>query len=267
MDETVLHVIWECSWVIKVWRQTFLRDVCKVWREKDMFGLFLHVLTVAREKEVEWFGVIAWHLWQERNRKVHGGQALAVKGFISKIVAWWEAFEKVCCKEEEHSNQGRKTQHHNVDGMRGREVAWRRPEQGIVKLNIDGALDHQNGVVGTGAICRNENGDCLCVLATPGTNFLSPLSCEFLALVNRLHFCIQVGFARVEVESDLQEVIAALDSSQEDLSVDGALVKEAKLLMGCFESCRWTYAPREANKAAHTVARKALELEFPTYWW
>ncbi|KAL6194003.1 hypothetical protein ACLB2K_035087 [Fragaria x ananassa] len=99
-------------------------------------------------------------------------------------------------------------------------------------------LDHQNGVFGTGAICKNENGDCLGVLAAPRTSFLSPHSCEFLALVNILHFCTQAGFARVEVESDSQQVIVALDSSQENLSVDGALVKEANFLMRCFESCR-----------------------------
>ncbi|KAL6191224.1 hypothetical protein ACLB2K_037615 [Fragaria x ananassa] len=91
-----------------------------------------------------------------------------------------------------------------LGGRRGREVAWRRLEHGVVKLNIDGVLDHQNGVFGIGAICKNENGDCLGVLAAPGTSFLSPHSCEFLALVNGLHFCTQSGFARVEVESDSQ---------------------------------------------------------------
>lgn len=44
---------------------------------------------------------------------------------------------------------------------------------GVVKLNVYGALDHQNGVFGTCAICRNENGDCLGVLlASPGIGFL-----------------------------------------------------------------------------------------------
>ena len=64
--------------------------------------------SIAKDKEVEWFGVIAWHLWQERNRKVHGGQALSVEGFNYKVVAWWEVLKKVHCKEEESSNQGRK---------------------------------------------------------------------------------------------------------------------------------------------------------------
>lgn len=65
--------------------------------------------------------------------------------------------------------------------------------QGIIKLNIDGALDTGKGVFGTVAVCLNEVGECLVVLAVPGIGFLSPQACQALALVHGLHFCIQLS--------------------------------------------------------------------------
>ncbi|PRQ35261.1 putative ribonuclease H-like domain-containing protein [Rosa chinensis] len=104
-------------------------------------------------------------------------------------------------------------------------------------MNIDGALQLDQGVYGTGAVCRNDIGDCVGVLAVPGVGYVSPQTCEFLALVNGLHFCIQAGFSLVEIEGDAQNVFLALDSTQEDLSMDGALVDEAKVLFKSISVC------------------------------
>ncbi|KAL6129775.1 hypothetical protein ACLB2K_073124 [Fragaria x ananassa] len=92
----------------------------------------------------------------------------------------------------------------------------------------------ENGKFGTGAIFRDENGKCLSVLASLG---------------------------------DAQIVFAALDSSLEDDSVDGALIEEAKFFISLFLSCTQGFVSRDGNIAAHTVARDAISYHFPTYWW
>ena len=69
---------------------------------------------------------------------------------------------------------------------------WRRPSTGVVKLNVDGALDGKAGTYGTGAVVRDEAGHCLGVLATPGVGFLCPQACEFIegdAQIS-MHLCI-----------------------------------------------------------------------------
>ncbi|XP_024164354.1 uncharacterized protein LOC112171394 [Rosa chinensis] len=123
------------------------------------------------------------------------------------------------------------------------------------------------GVFGTGAVCRDEEGACVGVLAAPGIGYLSLQTCEFLALINGLHFCLQAGFSHLEIEGDAQNIFTALNSPQEDFSPDGALVEEVKILLSHFQSCSWGYIPREDNKAAHCVARAGLSMLFPTYWW
>lgn len=128
-------------------------------------------------------------------------------------------------------------------------------------------MDVKNGKFGTGAIFRDENGKCLSVLASLGTGFLSPQACEILALVNGLHFCFHVGFTNIHIEGDAQIVFAALDSSLEDDSVDGALIEEAKFFISLFLSCTQGFVSRDGNIAAHSVARDAISYHFPTYWW
>ncbi|KAL6180327.1 hypothetical protein ACLB2K_046991 [Fragaria x ananassa] len=99
----------------------------------------------------------------------------------------------------------------------------------MVKLNIDGALDVTHGLLRTGAVCRDEYGTCLGVLAVPGD--------------------------------------AALDSTLDDYSAEGALIEEAKFYISCFQSCTWSFVLRKGNMAAHAVARQAISCPFPTYWW
>lgn len=60
--ETMLHALWDCHLVKKVWKQTFLNEVCTIWRERDFLDLFIHVASMAHGLELEWFGVIVWFL-------------------------------------------------------------------------------------------------------------------------------------------------------------------------------------------------------------
>ncbi|KAL6139895.1 hypothetical protein ACLB2K_058196 [Fragaria x ananassa] len=78
----------------------------------------------------------------------------------------------------------------------------------------------------------------------------------------------QAGVSNVVIEGDAQNVFAALDDTQEDFSFDGGILDEAKVLLRSFQVCSWGYVPRSCNKAAHrVVAREALAMPYPTYWW
>ncbi|KAL6194687.1 hypothetical protein ACLB2K_035765 [Fragaria x ananassa] len=146
-------------------------------------------------------------------------------------------------------------------------VRWIKPRGGVVKLNVDGALDVHNGVYGTGAVCKDENGSCLGVLAALGYGNLSPLAVEAMALVNGQHFCINAGFTRIEIEGDALSLFTPVDAALDDLSEVRTILDEANDLISHFDFCSWGFIPRSGNKAAHLVARTTLSLPFPTYWW
>ncbi|KAL6205053.1 hypothetical protein ACLB2K_022317 [Fragaria x ananassa] len=107
-------------------------------------------------------------------------------------------------------------------------VSWVKARSGVVKLNIDGVVDAKTGTYGTRAVCRDENGTCLGVLASS---------------------------------------VTGLDKSLEDFSEAGALMDEAKALISSFEVCSWGFVQSVCNRVAHEVAKLAISLPYPTYWY
>ncbi|KAL6218231.1 hypothetical protein ACLB2K_011446 [Fragaria x ananassa] len=180
---------------------------------------------VAVGKELEWFCVVAWHLWHDRNNCVHGKEVVSVDVLVRNVVSWWERLEGV---EERNTNPS--SANHSNNGVR-ETIRWSKPRSGFIKLNIDGAIDTHEGVFGTGAVCRNDQGHCLGVLAAPGTGYLSPHAVEVMALVHGLYFCRSAGFTHIEIEGDAMSVFAALDNSVDDFSNEGALLDEAKVIV------------------------------------
>ena len=51
-------------------------------------GLFMHVSTIAVNNELEWFAVVAWHLWFFRNKRVHGEVVGSETEVVQRIIAW-----------------------------------------------------------------------------------------------------------------------------------------------------------------------------------
>ncbi|KAL6216088.1 hypothetical protein ACLB2K_009315 [Fragaria x ananassa] len=141
--ESVLHVLWECSFAQKVWSRTFLSKVCKVWKENSFFDLFAHVGMVANGDDLEWFGVICWRLWQWRNDRVHGRFTGNVVAFFTAVECWWEVWRGSWKKDEKGLNSNES----NVN--KGVKERWRLPSPGRIKLNVDGGLDQKNGLFGT----------------------------------------------------------------------------------------------------------------------
>ncbi|XP_004301684.1 PREDICTED: uncharacterized protein LOC101304008 [Fragaria vesca subsp. vesca] len=143
------------------------------------------------------------------------------RNLVSIIVSWWEMFEG--------ENKKSIGVQRRDSGLRERgSASWSKPSVGVVKLNIDGALDVKRGIYGIGAVHHDENGICLGVLVVSGTGLLSLHVVEALALVHGLHFCAQIGFTHLEVEGDTLNVFAGLDEAIDDFSEVGAIMDEAR---------------------------------------
>ncbi|XP_062005722.1 uncharacterized protein LOC133722879 [Rosa rugosa] len=139
------------------------------------------------------------------------------------FLAEWDVYLRSCVGQEEKNELASRR---DVGSHVQQTIRWRCPRPGAIKLNVDRALKIGQGTFGTGAVCRDEARTCIGVLAVPGKGYLSPQTCEFLALINGLHF------SHLEIEGDAQNIFAALASNQEDLSSEGALVDEAKPIIG-----------------------------------
>lgn len=59
---------------------------------------------------------------------------------------------------------------------------WERPEEGVVKINVDAAVLKESNMVGTGAIGRGGNGEVLGISGKRHEGISSPRTSEALAI-------------------------------------------------------------------------------------
>ena len=79
-------------------------------------------------------------------------------------------------------------------------------------------------------------------------------------------FAKDMGFTRIILEGDALMLITKILQAQPSLSVIGNLVAAAKDLMKQFNWSKIQHVQREANEAAHCLAKNALSIEEDLYW-
>ncbi|KAF5468867.1 hypothetical protein F2P56_012979 [Juglans regia] len=94
-----------------------------------------------------------------------------------------------------------------------------------------------------------------------------PKAVELKAIFRDLQLCVSMGISRIQVESDCLLVVEALEQNTMDGSLLGLLYWEIKSLSSCFVDCSYVYVPREGNRAAHTLAQYAKNVDDIAMWW
>lgn len=84
---------------------------------------------------------------------------------------------------------------------------------------------------------------------------LNPMHMELIACIEGLKGALSLGFTKIVLEYDAQQVVWAIQGN--DFSpavVVGGLVHELKVLfIECFETFHVNYAPCECNRVAHEL--------------
>jgi hypothetical protein len=80
--------------------------------------------------------------------------------------------------------------------------AWQRPQQDVLKINVDGGFQRDDGVGIGGFIIRNHMGDSVLAGAVKVKPVRDALSAEAMACLFALESAEQVGISRIELEMD-----------------------------------------------------------------
>jgi ribonuclease HI len=99
---------------------------------------------------------------------------------------------------------------------------------------------------------------------------LDPTTAETVAVVQTLRFCKEIGFTKIYLEGDTKNTVDALLSSEANWSKSGHIIADAQLLLRR-HSCDFIYweikyVSREANFAAHNLAKLAAILGLERQW-
>ena len=104
---------------------------------------------------------------------------------------------------------------------------------------------------------RDENGNYVAAKNATIIGPLEPALAEGMCCKEALSWVKNLGFSKVIMESDAQQLIQALHKTDRDYSYFGALVDDCKILSKDLSECSFEFAKRSANCVAHVLARAA----------
>ncbi|GMN63226.1 hypothetical protein TIFTF001_032293 [Ficus carica] len=213
------HAIFDCPISQMVWKMSRFWKVIEN-RRAMPFADFLRIMSSEVSMEdlalVCW---LAWKLWCERNKVVHGGEVRDPQAIFDLSIASfgeWQALNKVSIQSQAVGSD-----------------VWSPPQPGYLKLNIDASVFPNSDRIGIGAAIHDDKGSILGAVAKSVEGSFSPFVVECLALREGLRFAKEIKCVNIEVETDAINVVSAVVDNRE-LSMKGQFWR---MLNSCLLNC------------------------------
>lgn len=204
---------------------------------------------------------ILWFIWMARNNMKHKSSEISFKG----VIIWINNYIRKAVKNgillEKHFT-GTKLEFISYGGElkqstgNWRCIFWKKSEEGVVKINVDGSFDERNIGGGVGGIFRNSHGDCLLYFSAPayGSNALhnEAITCLFALKIARLQ-----PLQRFLMETDSLLLIQQIVNKKSIPWYIHHLFRKIWKLSNHIQIC-FTHTYREANKVADFLARRGM---------
>uniref|UniRef100_A0A803PK25 RNase H type-1 domain-containing protein n=1 Tax=Cannabis sativa TaxID=3483 RepID=A0A803PK25_CANSA len=145
------------------------------------------------------------------------------------------------------------------DGRQKNKIAWMPPKGNLLKMNIDVAANFHDKILGIGAVVRNNKGEVIAAFSKRVQGCFRSDEMEAKALFHSLNWATQQQLLITHVETDALRVSSALNSPHGDVSCYSDLIVDVRCLLFSFPGVTVTYARRQANQAAHSLAKYALK--------
>ncbi|KAM1018883.1 hypothetical protein ACFX2C_040452 [Malus domestica] len=136
---------------------------------------------------------------------------------------------------------------------------WKKPTFGTIKINTDAAWCRSSLRAGVGWVGRDFAG-LLQFAGGSGTGLChSAAAAEASAIRCALLACIDHGYENVIIESDALVLIQMLKKeSTQDYSIE-CILGDIETLVQRLTTVTFSFAPRESNRAAHSVAKYVFQ--------
>ncbi|KAL6961204.1 hypothetical protein U1Q18_052490 [Sarracenia purpurea var. burkii] len=254
-EETIEHLLMSCKKTVELWTKANLRCLLKL--RRGMFHNWTREIILTKDMKTSgWFAIIAWTIWNERNSFVFTGKSTLVESAITRAkdlqMQYLEANTKEAAKED--------------DAIDELNVMWRPLDQGIYKINVDGACEGEKMRVGLGVVIRDWKGEFVAGYSQrlPGNS--SPETTETLAVLRGLSLARDLSINHIVIESDALNIVKAINTNDEDFSAVGISTENNKRLMGGFQSEYCVHVARGKTKLAHAFAKHALHIDGEALW-
>ncbi|KAL2937195.1 hypothetical protein RDABS01_020644, partial [Bienertia sinuspersici] len=204
-----------------------LRDCCwtkKIWEGKRASWCKLEALSFR-----EWLAGVSS---ENKNREL---EAMALDML--------QEYQKA--KDKPHQTKGRT------------DAKWQPPDDGVIKVNFDAAINKDFGRVGLGIIGRNSDGQVVFAKARTMCYDWSLKLGEARAALEAMKVAKEEGFSKIDVERDALVVIQALQRRAKRSGPVQLFVEYAIALSSHFDSLSFGFCFGDFNQAAHRLAKWA----------
>jgi ribonuclease HI len=292
--EDLNHLLFECSFAIQVWNSA------GIWHEVQNAAIqsdnavntifyLLHKLPMNVQQRI---AAIFWSLWKHRNLKiwenVDENSAQVVDRARHLIEDWQEAnrprsaaFQHENLQQQsaisvqahaQHQQQSASSVQAHVQQQNRPAAAvqprWTPPSNGRLKCNVDAAFSERFQRTGIGVCIRDESG--IFVLAKV-LNFdqIYPVAVgEALGLYHALQWMQDMQFDNIDFEIDSKITRDAFHSRTIDVTEFGNIIDACReIFSSSFTNSRVEFIRRQANAAAHALAREATSLASPMIYY
>jgi ribonuclease HI len=125
-------------------------------------------------------------------------------------------------------------------------------------INSDGAAVPNPGPAGIGALLRDAKG----IIVAEISQYIGPSTnnkAEFLALIAALEKALELNADHVDIKSDSELIVRQLEGKYRSKLMK-QLYEQTVSLLDEFESYTVRHIPREQNKEADALSKRALRL-------
>jgi hypothetical protein len=152
------------------------------------------------------------------------------------------------------------------EGDSNHHLNWKAPPLGWYKANADVAIDRAAGRYAIGVVVRDAEGNCIAARCATQKGLVSPVAGEALALYHAACLGVELGGTKIILEGDSIQVINAMNSEEQLWSNFGHLVEDTKYAMRNVPGWKCNHVSRDANGAAHNLAKAAVKNGFDYTW-
>ena len=134
--------------------------------------------------------------------------------------------------------------------------SWSKPDRGIIKINVDAACNSESSSIA--AVARDWRGEVV-FACSKRVNTTLPLQAKAEAIIWALNLATNLDVVAIAIESDSKSCIDALRCPNWDVPWRiKTICSDVLALKLNFSNCSFSGVAREANVAAHVLAKWSL---------